>query len=276
MKPQPSPFARGFTLIELLVVIAIIAILAGMLLPALSKAKLRAQGIHCMNNSKQLGLGWVMYAIDNQDQVLGPFPTAGRPIWMDGIWDSGNDAVTERIFTNSPTWGYIKSLQSFHCAADQSKLLYQGKPKLRLISYANNAMLGPSSGWSSPWNGGANSKYKPVLKVSDITAPSEMYTLLDEHENSINDAHYFPFSDLAKWSKSTRWLDSPSGRHGNAGGFVFADGHSTVQKWKTQGLGKVQKSSNGTTPRPDNSFIGEVPEADWKWFEQHIAPLRNP
>jgi prepilin-type N-terminal cleavage/methylation domain-containing protein/prepilin-type processing-associated H-X9-DG protein len=269
---KTSSAKNGFTLIELLVVIAIIAILAGLLLPALSKAKAKGAGIHCMNNSRQLGLAWQMYALDYNDVALGPVSAAGVPSWCDGVFDQVPDGVTIRILTNSPTYRYLTSLQVFRCAADPSKLRYQGSLQPRVISYAANAFLGPASSWVT----GAP-KFKNVKKVSDLTGPgpTEVYILLDEHENSINDAHYFPFSNLQTYNRNP-WLDAPSGRHGNAGGFAFADGHSEIHKWKTDGLSKVIKAADGSTPRPypDLPFIGPSASQDFQWMVAHLAPVK--
>jgi prepilin-type processing-associated H-X9-DG protein len=215
-----------------------------------------------------------MYAQDYNDTALGPtkLAAADPPIWVAGGFDSVPDGITSSILTGSPTFVYVNSTDSFRCAADKSRLRYQNKLHPRVISFAANAYLGPASGYSSRF-----AKYKNVLKVADLTGPgpTEVYVLLDEHENSINDAHYFPFDNLNAYSNNP-WLDAPSGRHGNACGFSFADGHSEIRKWKGSRLEKTTKRSDGSTdrPYPDLPFLGAASLTDYQWFTNHIAPLR--
>ena len=269
---QCRPWA-AFTLIELLVVIAIIAILAAMLLPALSKAKRRAMGISCMSNSKQLVTGFIMWTHDNDDRCLYSWSGAdpnGTPAWCDGWMGSPPDAINEALIRNSPTFTYLSSLQVFRCPSDRSAFFLQGKSNPRIRSYSQNGFIGYAGGYTAP----NSPPFKSVVKMGDLTrpGPSDVYIFLDEHENSINDSHFLPFKDLKAFGNQA-WLDTPSGRHGNGTGFAFADGHAEVHRWSDSNVEKIAYGANNT-PTWQPGIVGQPGPRDFAWLTNHIAPLQ--
>jgi prepilin-type N-terminal cleavage/methylation domain-containing protein/prepilin-type processing-associated H-X9-DG protein len=260
---------RGFTLIELLVVIAIIAILAALLLPALSKAKQKAQAISCMNNGKQLGTAYLMYAQDNSDIALPGNGYGGVPEWVGGQLTSAPGATDVDIVRNSPTYSYLGSPNVFRCPSDLAGLLYHGVVSPRNRSYSVNGAMGKST-----FHDVNIPPFNRAIKLTDITTPgpSSVYILLDEHENSINDSHFYPFRDLKAYDN--RWLDAPSGRHGNGTGFAFADGHAEIHRWLDSDVTQVRSSGGVVGPR-DISFLPNPGPKDYSWFTNHIAPFAH-
>lgn len=289
--PSGQGDANGYTLVEVLTVIAIIAVLAAFLLPALSKARDRAQAIICLNNTRQLGLAAAVYASDNADRLPYNLGMAGSAFrtnanWVNNVMTWGvtgpldSDNTNLATLTRASLGTYVGGSPGvYHCPSDQvlSSAQRAAGWTARIRSYSMNAMVGDAGNFIINGVNVNNPGYTQFFKTTQIPRPSDIFVFLDEHPDSIDDGYFLnkdaPESNGgygASGGTTNEWLDLPASFHNGSTAFSFADGHATLHRW--------QKATTVLPVQPNVPYLPvQIPPTpadattDFEWTMDHMS-----
>lgn len=282
----PEKCPAGFTLVELLVVIAIIAILSTLLLPALAKAKERARGIICLNNTKQLSLATVIYTDDHDGRLPYNLGLTGSSFrtnlnWVNNVmtWDLDPDNTNKATITEAGIGSYVGGNTAvYRCPSDHALSPTQigANWTARIRSYSMNAMIGDAGNFSSKGYNINNPNYRQFFKMTQIPRPAEIFVMLDEHPDSIDDGYFVNHAAYAYSSSSyypspvnsgATWLDLPASYHNRSAALSFADGHSEMHRWTMPSTLRpaIAYAAGLPIPIPANEI------ADFDWLADHMS-----